>query len=267
MIVCRCDGTLNGIFTAIYKAWELGTSQTRISVTEYENMELFSEYKYIEADENLAAKVALSIRNKLDDEIYYQVYNAALSSADDRGDTIYHFLIKAFRIGRGIKNHLADPDVMRILELERNVWRENHHYMGFLRFGQGDNFLVARMDPKNNVLDLVTHHFADRLLGDNFIIIDTTRHLCSLHRAGSRQYVITSVTDEYIEQIVDSTRESTSPYAPAKSSTKYTNESIEELWEIFRKHIAIEPRRNEKLQQQMMPLRYRTYMNTYTERS
>lgn len=41
MIVCCCDGSVDGIFTAIYRAWEIGTSRTSISVTEGEDMELF----------------------------------------------------------------------------------------------------------------------------------------------------------------------------------------------------------------------------------
>ena len=48
MIVCCCDGSVDGIFTAIYRAWEIGTSRTSISVTEGEDMELFSEYRFFE---------------------------------------------------------------------------------------------------------------------------------------------------------------------------------------------------------------------------
>lgn len=264
MIVCQCDGSVNGIFTAIYRAWEIGTQKTTVSVAKYENITLFDEYIFFESDEETASKVAASIRNKLSDEVYYRVYAAALSCQEDRGEAIYRFLIKAFRIGRNILNQLADPDVMRVFELERRVSRENHHYRGFLRFGQGNNTLISRISPDNNILDLVTHHFADRLLNDNFIIIDTSRNVCSLHKAGSHSYILTPISDKQIEDIIDSTRESTSPYAPIKSGEKYTNESIEQLWEVFRGAIAIEPRRNEKLQQQMMPLKYRTYMNTYT---
>ena len=99
MIFCCCDGSVDGIFTAIYRAWELGTSRTCISVTDGEDMELFSEYRFFETDSELAAKVAASIRNKLSPDIYTQVYHAALSSDKDRGNVIYHFLIDAFKVG------------------------------------------------------------------------------------------------------------------------------------------------------------------------
>ena len=263
MIICCCDGSVNRIFTAIYKAWELGTSRTSICVSEGENMELFSEYRFFEADEELARKVADSILRKLSPEIYSQVYRAALSCEADRGEAIYRFLIDAFRIGSGIINHLVNPHVMRLFELNRTVAREAHKYLGFLRFGQyrdsERSFLLARFDPRNNILDLVSHHCADRLMNDNWLIADTIRGICSLHNEGSREYIIAPVTDEYLNALVEATRED------VKNASPLSNESIEQLWETFRASIAIEPRRNVGLQQQLMPLRYRTYMNTYSD--
>ena len=190
MIVCCCDGSVDGIFTAIYRAWEIGTSRTSISVTEGEDMELFSEYRFFEPDSSLAAKVASTIRSKLSPEIFSQVYHAAISGDNDRGNVIYHFLIDAFKVGSGIVNHLVNPYVMRLFELDRNVRRESHNYLGFLRFGQyrdsHRSFMLARFAPHNNILDLVSHHFADRLYNENWLIADTTRNYCSIHHCGSR---------------------------------------------------------------------------------
>ena len=263
MIVCCCDGSVNGIFTAIYRAWELGTSKTSICVSEGENMELFAEYRLIAADDEPARKGADSILHKLSPEIYSYVYRAALSCEADRGDAIYRFLIDAFRVGSGIINHLVNPHVMRIFELNRTVAREAHKYLGFLRFGQyrdhERSFLLARFDPRNNILDIVSHHFADRLMNDNWLIADTMRKICALHHEGSNEYIITPIKDEYLNTLVEATRED------VRNASPLSNESIEQLWETFRASIAIEPRRNTQLQQQLMPLRYRTYMNTYSE--
>lgn len=263
MIVCCCDGSVDGIFTAIYRAWEIGTSRTSISVTEGEDMELFSEYRFFESDSALAAKVASTIRSKLSPEIFSQVYHAAISGDNDRGDVIYHFLIDAFKVGSSIVNHLVNPYVMRLFELDRNVRRESHNYLGFLRFGQyrdsHGSFMLARFAPHNNILDLVSHHFADRLYNENWLIVDTTRNYCSIHHCGSRKYIFSEISPEYLETLVDATREHTG------SSSIDSNEAIEALFETFRTSVSIEARHNEKLQKQLMPLRYRTYMNTYTD--
>lgn len=263
MIFCCCDGSVDGIFTAIYRAWELGTSRTCISVTDGEDMELFSEYRFFETDSELAAKVAASIRNKLSPDIYTQVYHAALSSDKDRGNVIYHFLIDAFKVGSSIVNHMTNPYVMRIFELERNVLREAHNYLGFLRFGQycdtHGSFMLARFAPDNDILDLVSHHFADRLYNENWLIADTLRLQCSIHNAGSREYIFSQISTDYLDSLVDATCEHTA------GASVDSNEALEALFEIFRTSVSIEARHNIKLQQQLMPLRYRTYMNTYTD--
>lgn len=265
MIVCCCDGSVDGIFTAIYRAWEIGTSRTSISVTEGEDMELFSEYRFFEPDSSLAAKVASTIRSKLSPEIFSQVYHAAISGDNDRGNVIYHFLIDAFKVGSGIVNHLVNPYVMRLFELDRNVRRESHNYLGFLRFGQyrdsHRSFMLARFAPHNNILDLVSHHFADRLYNENWLIADTTRNYCSIHHCGSRGYIFSEISPEYLETLVDATHEHTG------SSSIDSNEAIEALFETFRTSVSIDARHNEKLQKQLMPLRYRSYMNTYTDNS
>ena len=264
MIVCCCDGSVDGIFTAIYRAWEIGTSRTSISVTEGEDMELFSEYRFFEPDSSLAAKVASTIRSRLSPEIFSQVYHAAISGDNDRGNVIYHFLIDAFKVGSGIVNHLVNPYVMRLFELDRNVRRESHNYLGFLRFGQyrdsHGSFMLARFAPHNNILDLVSHHFADRLYNENWLIADTTRNYCSIHHCGSRGYIFSEISPEYLETLVDATHEHTG------GSSIDSNEAIEALFETFRTSVSIEARHNEKLQKQLMPLRYRTYMNTYTDK-
>lgn len=253
MIICRCPGTINGIFTAIYRAWELGTSRTRIAIADNDNLELFAEYIDIEPDEELAAKVASSIRRKISMDAYEWVYHAALSYDNERADTIYRFLILGFHYGKDVINMLANPHVRKVFELSRNVGREAHNYLGFIRFCQchynNTSLLLARFDPKNNILDMVSHHFADRLMQENWIIVDTKRNICSLHNAGSRYYIIHDIPDELLKTLV------------TQSLDDFENQAYEELWETFRSAITIESRRNEALQQQLMPLRYRTYMN------
>ena len=255
MIIVCCDGTVNGIFTAIYRAWEIGTSKTKISVSQNENIEMFAEYMTVESDEILASKVTDSIKRKISDKAYEQVYHAALSYESDRGEAIYRFLIEGFRHGADIIYRLGLPCVQRIFQLNRNVARETHNYLGFLRFNQcklnNNSLMLACFDPKNNILDEVSHHFTDRLLLENWIIADTKRNICSLHKSESRQYIITDISGEDIHNLITLVKENTYDHF------------MEELWESFRESIAITERKNEKLQRNLMPLRYRSYMNIH----
>ncbi|MBR6697578.1 MAG: TIGR03915 family putative DNA repair protein [Lachnospiraceae bacterium] len=242
--VCVCDGSVNGIFTAIYKAWEIGTSRTKISIG-MNDMELFCNYIYVEADEELAAKVVRTIANKLYGECYEKVMMAVVSDDLERGECIYRLLIKGFKVGPAIINDLTDYHVRRVYELGRRVWKEQHHYLGFVRFREIDNgVLAAKIEPKADILELITEHFSDRLKTENFIILDTKRKRAAIHRMSGDAF-ITDLTEEELDE-----------YGFEKAG----GDEYIDLWNCFFNTIAIEERKNPKLQRNLMPLRYRRYM-------
>ena len=76
MYIFQCEDSLDGIFTAIYDAWDsgYGLMNVRIEVLngrdDCYNMELFSEYIPVETNEEKAEKVARSIRYKISEEAY-----------------------------------------------------------------------------------------------------------------------------------------------------------------------------------------------------
>ena len=126
--VYLCEDTIDGIFTAIYRAWADGTSHTDVRVRTNDTMSLFETYIFSESDGTLARKVQRSIIQKLSVDIYETCYQAMLSDDDKKASTLYHFLQKAFRCGSNILNRLNDPDVFRIFELSRTVGHEAHKY-------------------------------------------------------------------------------------------------------------------------------------------
>ncbi len=242
--VCVCDGSVNGIFTAIYKAWEIGTSKTRIAIGDIER-ELFCEYIYIDANEELAAKVARTIADKLYGECYEKIMMAAVSDDIERGECIYRLLIKGFKVGPSIINNLADYHVRRVYELGRRVWKEQHHYLGFVRFREVYNgILAAKIEPKADILELIIEHFSDRLKRENFIILDVKRNKAAVHRALGASF-ITDLTEEELD---------------AYGFEDASGDEYIDLWNCFFNTIAIEERYNPNLQRNLMPLRYRRYM-------
>ena len=63
--VYLCEDTIDGIFTAIYRAWTDGTSHTDVRVRTNDTMSLFETYIFSESDGTLARKVQRSIIQKL----------------------------------------------------------------------------------------------------------------------------------------------------------------------------------------------------------
>ncbi len=252
MITYLCEDTPEGIFTAVYDAWAARIPDDRLHLmTEQEmNFSLFTEYRQVETDQEKAVKVARSIRQKIADEAYVQVYYASLSDEEDKVDAIYHFLKQGFRYGARVLDMHGLAQVCRVYELYRAVSNENQKYRGFVRFAeigrQGQKILLARIRPKNQLLPLLGQHFADRFGQENFAIIDDERAMGYFH--GETAFL--SKVD--IAQIDRLWRE--------KRDTAY-----EELFRTFFHSIAIKERENYVCQRTMCPIRYRDYMVEFSK--
>lgn len=245
-----CEDTPEGIFTGVYDAWasRRGHSHVKLKLNQMDTMELFSEYVSVAPDAEKAEKVRRSIQRKIGIPAWQAVYRSVLSWEESKADDIYRFLVGGFYYGSQVMGMLAEPAVMRIVELDRAVANEAHYYKEFLRFsesGSENRILCAKMRPKNQVLPLVTHHFAQRLSGENFLILDVGRGLASLHPAG-RDWILAELTPAQAEAVPD----------PGE-------DDCGELWRTFFQSIAIRQRENSRLQRGNLPLRYREFMNEF----
>ncbi len=250
--IFQCENSIDGIFTAIYQAWSSGYGHANIKIEEqceknnYNNIELFSEYILVETNLEQAVKVSRSIKSKISLEAYEMVCRVALSDYKGKGDLIYRFLILGFHIGSRIVGHLSNEVVNRIFILNRYVNGEAHHLLGFIRFSEQENgILTSTIHPKNNVISLVTPHFADRLPNERFVIFDSNRDICSLHLPG-KPWIIAEFPD------MDST-----------GYDVIVDDEYENLWKIFFSSIAIKERINPKLQRNNLPIRFRKDMNEF----
>ena len=249
-----CEDTIEGIFTAIHDAWSsrYGHDNIRIDVSSAEGegntMELFSEYIVVARDDGKAGKVAKSISEKISLEAYEMVCHTAWSNSVGKADAIYRFLILGFVMGAKVVNYLSNEVVMRIFEINRSVDFEAHHMLGFLRFKQiNGNILIAKINPKNNILMMIAPHFSDRFGTENFIIYDEKRKTAILHRTGFN-WVYTEAEDFNIEQM---------------DEVSEHEMEFQMLWKTFFETIAIEERTNHNLQRNLMPKRFRGNMTEF----
>jgi probable DNA metabolism protein len=210
--------------------------------SKYSNIELFAEYVVVDTDLELSMKVARSIRNKISEEVYQMVCHVALSDYTGKADLIYRFLILGFAVGPSIVEHLSNEVVNRMSKINKNVWNESHHLMGFVRFSeQANGVLTSIIHPKNNVLTLLAPHFADRLPKERFLIYDENRKLAALHHPGA-PWILAEVPE--LDQ--DRVRE-----------VSGLEDQYRELWLTFFDHISIKERENYKLQRNNLPIRFR----------
>ncbi|MGN0159588.1 MAG: TIGR03915 family putative DNA repair protein [Brotaphodocola sp.] len=249
MTVFICGEEPEDIWCAIYDAWmsRLGHQNVRID-PEGENQELFCDYREVKTDESKAEKVVDSIRKKLSEHIFEEVYKAALSQERFRADKIYRFLIYAFAVGRGVMEMLQIPAVNALFQMNRHLTREYNHMLGFVRFVQMKNdILLAHIHPKNDITVLLADYFSDRMPSENWIIYDIHRKKAAVYKSGMGWVLVRGGFEEWqfrMERAED-------------------EETFENLWRVFHQSIGIPERYNPRCQMTMLPLRFRPYMTEF----
>lgn len=244
-----CEDSVDGIFTGVYDAWDsrLGHGNVKLALKGRANYEMFASYREVETDGEKAEKVARTLRRRLGPEDYAHIYQAALSKEEERADSIYRVAVAGLAGGRSgsIMQNLQNPAVCRIFELSRTTGNEAHRYYQFLRFRElAGGVLFSEIKPENDVLPLIGDHFADRFPGEDFMVYDRTHRLFLIHEA-FKQWVLVVGEEPDWEKI-------------GKISDRETQ--FASLWRGFCRSVAIQERRNVRLQQQFLPLKFRAYM-------
>lgn len=243
--VYLCEDSPEGILTAIYDAWTGRYGHSHNYIQLYSSGEINMFYEYIETKTDLAKaqSIATSIKRKISMDFYNIVEECLMSDEKTRADDIYRLIILGFAVGSSATSYLAYPAIQRIMKIEKNVWNEYHHYLGFLRFEElQDGTLFAKFRPHNNIISKVIPHFADRFPEENVMITDVSRHILAISKHGKIGYAITDIDFENISL-----------------PTSDNENLLKELWHNFIVSIEVKERRNLELQRQNMPLRFREF--------
>ena len=252
MIVYLCEDSLEGVFTAIYRAYEekRDPADTVLSLTE--EPLLFAEYVKVEPDLERTRKVMNTLGRRFGEDDYLALCQALASEDPDKAQAVYRTvgdgLRRNIRPGHLLDN-LADDHVHKAFSLSRGAGREISHLQGFVRFQELENkVLYSAIGPRNNVLTFLMPHFADRLPLENFVIFDDRRNLFGIHPSGRQWYLLRG-------------EEAVSPVLKLSEEER----QYQELFRHFCRTIAIRERRNLELQKSMLPLRFREYMMEFQE--
>ena len=158
-LILQCEDSLEGILSAIYDAFveknkmpEYKDGDISIAIGENQTLSLFAQQLEVQTDLEKAQKTLLSIQKKISFAAYKKVLSALCHFDLDRGNAVLGFLIKGFPMGGQVLEDMADPYVMRVIELSRKVDNESHLFCGFVRFFDLGKFLYAEIEPKCNVL-------------------------------------------------------------------------------------------------------------------
>lgn len=206
---------------------------------------LIDDVVFIKTNLEHAQKVEQAIREKFTLEGYLAMYRSFLSNERNKDCYILKYLIEGFKLGPKIDRLYSENFVIKIREMSKRVGFEAHRFLGLLRFVEKNQFLYASFEPDNDVLPLIADHFADRFINERIIIHDIKRGYGVLSYKG--KWFIQDISKEEAELLLN---------------TRQTAEEdlLQDLWKSYFEHIAIEGRKNLKLQQGFVPLKYRKHI-------
>lgn len=229
------DGSFEGILTAVFEAYRNREEPEDIIINGEYQLPMHLEMREITTDRTKSDRVWRGIQEKISEESLENLYQAYLSEHPRVGLLIYRYIKLGLELGRKVEGYLQHPDVQAIQDLSNKVAREAHLFLGILRFKKlRSGVFYAGYEPDNNITQLITGHFASRLADQAWMIHDRKRDILALYNG--EEVLFTSGLPSFDHEICE--------------------EDYEVLWKRYFATIAIENRKNPKLQRAFMPVRY-----------
>ena len=180
---------------------------------------------------------------KFGKNIFNTLYFCFISNHENKEILMYYFLVHSLQYKDKIFYLRNLKSVATILKITKYVKNENHKMKGFLRFQELDNhILYAKMAPENDIIFLLSKHFATRLRNEYWIIEDVKRGIYSIY--DKKDYYLISKED----------------FIPLKLEFSKEEKEMQELWQKFYHTIGIKERKNDRCRMNFMPKKYWKYI-------
>lgn len=260
-IIYVCEDSLTGIFSGIYEVWKrkMTAEEAGLEVGDSFERRLFCEYIFCKAEERKALVVIRMIQKNLGADVYEKISYALLSADRRKAEMVFRAMLEAKKLSRKdrLMEHLGNEAVRAVFGMYRQVANEAHHYKGFVRFRELKNkTLFAKIEPKHAVLPCIAEHFADRFPQENWVIYDKTHEVFLIHEKGKRYYFL----QQYMCMKGDSGSDQNIAGGFSEEEMDY-----EALWKGFVQSISVAERENRALQNQNLPLRFRTNLVEFSK--
>lgn len=238
------DGSFVSLINLIYYLISQNIRPTNIKDEDY-FPNLFEEAIKLNVEDSDVLERLVAYFGRYVFSIIYYVY---LSSEENKELIIYYFCLNAKKYKKRIIYRRDLKCVSEALRISDYVSHETHKYKGFVRFKELENkVLYAEIEPVNNILFLVSNHFAKRLKNEYWIIKDVKRNILSIY---DKKKIIIVMDDEFV-----------------MSTDKVSQEenSVIDLWKVFYKTIGIKERKNDRCRMNFMPKRYWKYITEMSD--
>ena len=257
MTIYLFDGTLDGLMTAVFDAFERHEQPEQL-LTAGDALPLFCDLVHeVVTDEVKARRVWAGLEKRLSFQALRIISLSWLSELPELSNPLFNYVCKTFRQPVGaasIALNYADPDVLAVTRVAWKVSHEQLRMKQFVRFQKAkDGTYLAVISPDHNVLPLVIGHFRDRFNDQPWLIYDAKRHY-GFYYQGTDMPVQITFEDE-----------SSVPFDLADGKLNETllsddDQLFQELWRTYFKAICIRERLNPRKHLKEIPRRYWKYM-------
>ncbi len=238
------DGSFEGFLSLVYDVYYKKLTPTKI----YKNLPneiIFEEIKDIQTSKENSIKVFKAINKIFPKSIVCKILNIFMCDTREFELNLLEYIIIGFKETKQLFN-INIPCVFYLNNLEKELFKNVHKMYAFIRFEElEDGSLYGKIESKFNLVYFLGKHFLKRFNNQNFIIHDINRKLAFV-----------KIEDNYSIQEVAYFDE------PIYSSNE---QKFQKLWKSFFSGVTIKERINPKLQRQMVPLIYRTYMSEFKD--
>lgn len=236
------DGTFEGFLSLVYEVYYKKLKPTKIYKT-LPNEILFEEILEINSSKESGIKVLNAIKTKFPKEILEKILNIFMCDSKEFEMALLEYIVIGFKDSKQLYN-INNSCVFYLNNLEKELFRVTHKLTGFIRFEElEDKTLYAKIESKFNVVYFLGRHFLKRFNNQNFIIHDINRKIAFVKIENDFSVQEVAFFDE-----------------PNYSSNE---QKFQKLWKSFFSGVTINERTNLRLQTQMVPLLYRTYMSEF----
>lgn len=235
------DGTFEGMLTCVYEGYYHPIKPEGIYSTYTYQEDLLHETHFIVTDPEKAFKVSRAIVEQLSETFFHKIVNAFFSEHYTIANDIYRLLRYGFKAGSEVIMDMSHPLVFPVVKQANAVARETHLFVGLVRFVElKGGVYYCQFAPTYNQVPLLAEHFSERMHSQVWVIHDTARNIA----------VFYDTHDWYINEFYG-----LDAYALSDDELLYQS-----LWKTFHKRIAIEARKNPRLQRSFMPKKYWKYL-------
>ena len=227
------DGTVTCFFTAVFDCFR----EKDCVITSNPNIQLTfdSEVIRIESDGEKNLRVQKAI-NGYDKECADDIVTVLRSCDPLKEQIAFEYIKKLMQVKAPVKNRLNIPEVIEFNDIIYKVIGETHRLKGLLRFMESrSGVLYAPYTPDNDITDLLTAHFAERLQSEKFVIHDLKRKIAGMYDGNEWFVGNAGETEVYLSEY---------------------ERAFENLWKKYYNAVNIKERPHEKQMKGSMPVRY-----------